>query len=134
MPLRPAPQYPLAQILHQAQIWRMKHIAKRIATRGALVLALPLALAACDPASVAPGGPGSEPPILPALPPPDQDTCDANRYVSQIGQPATSLERLMILGPVRVIRPDTAVTMDFREDRINFYVDGSGLITNILCG
>jgi len=109
----------------------MKSITQRIA----LVLALPLALAACEPASVVPpGGPGSEPPIMPVLPPPDQDSCNANAYVAQVGQPSTSLERITILGPVRVIRPDSAVTMDFREERINFYVDGNGLITNILCG
>lgn len=90
-----------------------------------------LALAACTQVSEIPGGDRD---LLPALPPPAQDTCNANARVLLIGQPSTALERVEIVAPVRVIRPNTAVTMDFREDRINFYVDDNGLITNILCG
>jgi hypothetical protein len=35
---------------------------------------------------------------------------------------------------VRVIRPGQAVTMDFSANRVNFLLDGQGLITQITCG
>ena len=85
--------------------------------------ALPLALLiACD-----------TPPATPALPAPDADTCGARQYEGLIGQDATALERVLILRQVRVIRPGEAVTMDFREDRINFVIDGQNRIEAIGC-
>jgi len=35
---------------------------------------------------------------------------------------------------VRVIRPGTAVTKDYRADRLNLHLDGSGIVTRISCG
>jgi hypothetical protein len=35
---------------------------------------------------------------------------------------------------VRVIYPDTAVTMDYSADRLNFEVDRTGRITRVNCG
>lgn len=35
---------------------------------------------------------------------------------------------------VRVIRPGTMVTMDFRPDRLNIDVDDKGIVTNLRCG
>lgn len=65
---------------------------------------------------------------------PVDDTCNAAAYAMLIGQPATALERVLLLGKVRVIRPDDAVTMDYREDRINFLIDDAGQIAAITCG
>lgn len=64
---------------------------------------------------------------------PVNDTCGAAPHADLIGQDATALERVMILGQVRVIRPGMAVTRDFRPDRINFIVDESNLIARITC-
>ena len=91
-------------------------------------LPLLLALAAC--------APGPTPPASPVLPPPDpaEDTCQSRPFQSLLGQPATALERELILRPVRVIRPDMVVTADFRPDRLNFEVGESGDITRIYCG
>jgi len=91
-------------------------------------LPLLLALAAC--------APGPAPPASPVLPPPDpaEDTCQSRPFQSLLGQPATALERELILRPVRVIRPDMVVTADFRPDRLNFEVGESGDITRIYCG
>jgi uncharacterized lipoprotein YajG len=85
-------------------------------------------LAACEgsvPNQIAPRGP-----VLPSL---TQDTCNANQYTSLIGQDATALERVMILGQVRVIRPGQAVTLDFRPERINFNGGPDNRITTINC-
>ncbi|HCP81400.1 MAG TPA: hypothetical protein DIT67_07335 [Octadecabacter sp.] len=84
-----------------------------------------LFLAACE--AVAPA------PTMDPLPTPTQDTCNASTYGHLIGQDATALERVMLLGQVRVIRPGQAVTMDFRPERINFNVGEDERITSIHC-
>lgn len=73
------------------------------------------------------------PPPIDLVPSAAQDTCNANAYSNLIGQDATALERVMILGQVRVIRPGQAVTMDFRPERINFNVGSDNRITSINC-
>ncbi len=70
----------------------------------------------------------------PSLPPLTEDTCRAADYAQLIGQPATALERVLLLGKVRVIRPRQPVTMDFRFDRINFMIDEGETIVAINCG
>ena len=76
------------------------------------------------------GGQGSNPP----LPPQIEDTCNAARYGDLIGQDATALEKVMILGMVRVIRPGDMVTQDFRPERINFGIAADNRISDISCG
>ncbi|WP_185020828.1 I78 family peptidase inhibitor [Histidinibacterium lentulum] len=73
-------------------------------------------------------------PPLPALPEPGADLCDAGSHVRLIGQDATALERVLLLGQVRVIRPGDAVTMDLRPERINFEIGEDGRIARIFCG
>jgi len=68
------------------------------------------------------------------LPEPAEDTCNAGAYDNLIGQQATALERVLLLGAVRVIRPNDAVTMDFRPERINFMIGADESITRIRCG
>ena len=70
----------------------------------------------------------------PPLPPQLEDTCGATAFATLIGQNATALERVLLLGPVRVIRPGDAVTMDFRPDRVNFKIDDNETIQAIDCG
>lgn len=86
-----------------------------------LALAALLALAAC----------ASAPPGTPA---PGADTCAASPRAGLIGQPATALERVYILGPVRIIRPGDAVTGDVIPRRINFDLDATDRIMRIFCG
>ncbi|WP_234967410.1 I78 family peptidase inhibitor [Octadecabacter temperatus] len=75
----------------------------------------------------------SPPQTVDPLPTPQQDTCNASAYSNLLGQDATALERVMLLGQVRVIRPGQVVTMDFRPDRINFNVGADNRITSIHC-
>lgn len=67
---------------------------------------------------------------------PDQnaDTCSAAQYVDFVGQDATMLERVLLLAPVRIIRPGTMVTADHNPDRLNFHVDGAGRVIRLSCG
>lgn len=62
------------------------------------------------------------------------DSCNASKYQSLVGQDATVLERILILDEVRLIRPDSMVTMDYREDRINFGITADNLIYQVTCG
>ncbi|MEJ6403049.1 I78 family peptidase inhibitor [Yoonia sp. 2307UL14-13] len=68
------------------------------------------------------------------IPSTTEDTCDARQYANLIGQDATALEKVLILGQVRVIRPGDAVTQDFRPERINFGIDTANRISDISCG
>ncbi|WP_026352155.1 I78 family peptidase inhibitor [Yoonia vestfoldensis] len=66
----------------------------------------------------------------PSLP----DTCGAGAYTYLVGQPATALERVLIMDVVRLVRPDTIVTMDYRPERINFMISDQEIIADITCG
>ena len=68
------------------------------------------------------------------IPPTIDDTCNASQYSELIGQDATALEKVLILGQVRVIRPGDLVTQDFRPDRINFGIDDANRISDVSCG
>lgn len=70
----------------------------------------------------------------PALPPKPQDTCGATQRAALIGQDAAALEKVLILGMIRVIRPGDMVTQDYRPDRINFILGPDETITQITCG
>ncbi|MFQ1699352.1 I78 family peptidase inhibitor [Loktanella agnita] len=69
-----------------------------------------------------------------AVPPPAEDTCNASAHADLIGQDAKALERRLILGPVRLVRPGDMVTMDFRPERINFEIGQDEIIASIRCG
>lgn len=86
-----------------------------------------LALAACE-------APPVSAPLIAPIPPVAQDTCSAAQYAGLIGQDATALERILLIGQVRVIRPNQPVTADFRPDRINFDINAANQITSIRCG
>ena len=73
-------------------------------------------------------------PALPPMPEEPDDTCNAAAYAGLIGQRDTALERVLILAPVRIVRPNTAVTMDFLAERINFIIDEADNIVAIQCG
>lgn len=90
--------------------------------RPALTLAL-VALAACTP---------EVPPPLPSKP--IDDECGAGALQSLVGQPAAVLQTMRFGGPVRVIRPGMAVTMDYRADRLNIEIDARETIIRVSCG
>jgi len=68
------------------------------------------------------------------LPPQLEDTCGAGAFADLIGKDATALETSLLLGPVRVIRPGDAVTMDYLPDRVNFIISETETIQMIDCG
>ncbi|WP_157084542.1 I78 family peptidase inhibitor [Sphingomonas pituitosa] len=65
--------------------------------------------------------------------------CDANRVLDLKGKPrspAIEADALARSGAKRIrwIEPGSAVTMDFRVDRLNLHVDKDGTITDARCG
>lgn len=94
--------------------------------RRIVLLALAGAAAGCAPQKKA------EP--LPAM-----VECDANRVQDLKGKlrsSAVEADALARSGAKRVrwIEPGSAVTMDFRVDRLNLHVDKAGTITDARCG
>jgi len=94
--------------------------------RGAVLVALAGAAAGCAPQQKA------EP--LPAM-----VECDANRVQDLKGKqrsPAIEADALARSGARRLrwIEPGSAVTMDFRVDRLNLHVGEDGTITDARCG
>ena len=92
--------------------------------RTALLIA-PLVLAAC--AAVEPASADSASP------------CGADKAAAFVGRPATAAVRVEVVRAVghdrvRWLAPDTVVTMDFSEARLNADLDGSGKITRFRCG
>jgi len=74
-----------------------------------------------------------------AEPLPPMVECDANRVQDLRGKqrsPAVEADALARSGAKRVrwIEPGSAVTMDFRVDRLNLHIDAAGTITAARCG
>jgi hypothetical protein len=90
-----------------------------------------IALAGC---TTTPDAPPMSDPMPPAA-----AQCHADAAQSLVGQPATAqnveLARQRAGAQVaRVLTPGQMVTMEFREGRLNVYVDASNVITRVACG
>lgn len=92
----------------------------------AAILATAGLLAACDP------------PLM-NVPPAPPGKCDAQpaqalvgtRYAGIYGTRAKTVTGAVTL---RIIRPGQAVTMDYREDRLNIELDAKNIIVALRCG
>ncbi|WNN45309.1 MULTISPECIES: I78 family peptidase inhibitor [Winslowiella] len=65
---------------------------------------------------------------------PENDRCGASQYQSYVGKPLSSLDQVKFSVPVRAIPYNSAVTMDFNLNRLNFMADSSGKISSVYCG
>jgi hypothetical protein len=61
-----------------------------------------------------------------------QDTCGAAAYRAMIGT-SIAAASFPATPNIRVVMPDSAVTQDFRADRLNVIVDAAGNITALEC-
>ena len=59
--------------------------------------------------------------------------CGAEDYGWLVGQQLAAVTLPADLG-ARIVGPDSIVTTDFRPDRLNISVDGSGVIDRVYCG
>ncbi len=67
------------------------------------------------------------------MPEPIENACGAAELQYLVGQRASVLETMRFGNETRFIRPNTAVTMDFRPDRLNIDINGSERITRVYC-
>lgn len=80
---------------------------------------LPLVLAAC---------------VEGEAPPAQIGTCGASELQYLVGKPETVLQTMKFAGPVRIIQPGMAVTMDYSESRLNILINDTGRIESVTCG
>lgn len=64
---------------------------------------------------------------------PDLSSCGADALQGLVGQPASVLQTMRFGTETRIIRPDMAVTMDFRADRLNIDIDRTERISRVYC-
>lgn len=62
------------------------------------------------------------------------ESCGAADYRHLVGQPRSAVQGLPLPRDVRLIGPDTAVTMDHDPGRLNIRYDASGIIREVFCG
>ncbi|MEA9393111.1 I78 family peptidase inhibitor [Acerihabitans sp. TG2] len=97
----------------------------------AFVLLSILTATACSSNTYKPDGPSSS--FDHALPNALEDTCGAANYRNLLGKPDSMLDDMHFTTPMRLIRPNQPVTMDFRQERINFNSNDKHIITHIHC-
>lgn len=91
-----------------------------------LVLFPFIALAAC--ATPQPVDPQIENPVL------GEGRCDAGMLGYLVGQSIGEIDVETLPQPRRIIRPGTAVTMDYRADRTNIELDEDDRVVRVFCG
>lgn len=67
--------------------------------------------------------------------PTDPDAfCGANAMNYLVGQPVDEVDLDSLHGNIRLIYPDTAVTRDYRRERLNLDLSEAGVILRPWCG
>lgn len=96
----------------------------RLSIATLLTVPVALVLSACGPSE----------PTGPALNQPDRDACGASAYSDRVGQSHTQFDFSAPNRPLRILGPDSPMTMDYRIERLNVDIDKAGKITRIWCG
>ncbi|WP_300543233.1 I78 family peptidase inhibitor [Maricaulis sp.] len=78
-------------------------------------------------------GPDIAPPVFDGGRP-VEDACGARARTYLVGQQVAEVDLGTLARDVRVIGPDTAVTEDYRPERLNLDVSGAGVILRPWCG
>ncbi len=65
---------------------------------------------------------------------PVSDPCNSLQHLSTVGTKAEELDRTSFPSGTRFITPDTAVTRDYRPDRLNVHINEKGRVERIDCG
>jgi hypothetical protein len=89
----------------------------------AAIVMLPLLLAACVTAAPAPA-PGQV----------DLSSCSSDAVQSLVGSNIATVDTRPLAKTVRIIPPNTAVTMDYNPQRLNVETNARGVIVRMSCG
>ncbi|MFN3973277.1 MAG: I78 family peptidase inhibitor [Gemmobacter sp.] len=71
---------------------------------------------------------------IPEPMPPASPSCGAEGLQGLVGQRASVLQGMAFGSETRIIRPGMAVTMDYRENRLNIEIDTRERIVRVYCG
>jgi len=69
----------------------------------------------------------------PEAAPVDLAFCQGEEFTDSVGQPVSAIQS-QLPERSRVLGPDGIATQDYRIDRLNIFVDGSGIIQRLTCG
>jgi hypothetical protein len=72
--------------------------------------------------------------VMEPMPPAEPDECGASQLQYLVGKPGVVLDGMRFSRDVRVIQHGMAVTMDYRADRLNFWLDRRDVIERVTCG
>lgn len=85
-----------------------------------------MAIAACDPIDPTPAKPVAPKPT---------DVCNATELQDLVGQPRSAIDKKRFkTSIVRYLKPDTAVTLDYSEQRLNIVLNENSTVIRVLCG
>ncbi|WP_380181830.1 I78 family peptidase inhibitor [Kalamiella sp. sgz302252] len=65
---------------------------------------------------------------------PEMDRCGASDYQQYVGKPLSAIDGVRFQHPARAVPYNSAVTMDFNLNRLNFMGDRQNVITRVYCG
>ena len=65
--------------------------------------------------------------------PPNKRECAVKQFSHLIGKDQDTLKKVNLPDPHRIITPNSAVTMDYNETRVNFLIGETDLIESIKC-
>lgn len=71
---------------------------------------------------------------MPPAPNPAPSACAAPELQGLVGQPAAALQTMRFGSTVRILRPGTAITMDYLEGRLNIDIGRDEVIRRVYCG
>lgn len=85
-----------------------------------------LACVACEPVDPTP----AQKPTAPAVP----NVCNANELQGLVGQPRSAIDKTKFKTKlVRYLKPDSPVTLDYSEDRLNIVLNGENTVIRVMC-
>ena len=84
-----------------------------------------MAIAACDPLDLTPAK---------HIAPKPTDVCNAAEVQDFVGEPRSAIDKKRIkTSVVRYLKPDTAVTLDYSEQRMNIVLDENNTVLRVMC-
>jgi hypothetical protein len=60
--------------------------------------------------------------------------CDPAAFSFLIGKPVAALDGVLTPEAMRIVEPDSMVTMDHNPERLNVHLDDKGIIREVRCG
>ncbi len=69
----------------------------------------------------------------PEAAPVDLAFCQGEAFADTVGQPVSTIQA-QLPERSRVLGPDDIATQDYRIDRLNVYINGTGIIQRLTCG